>query len=99
MIMDAGEKRAPRRGLDEGGEAGFKPLIPAKAGIQFWVPAFAGTSGGVVRELFNLSPRRGSLIPVTLRCERSEPRRATAREFPLASFEARAKRGHLRMTN
>src|ERR1700693_3450319 len=23
----------------------FPPLIPAKAGIQFWVPAFAGTSG------------------------------------------------------
>src|SRR6202044_3648061 len=22
------------------------PLIPAQAGIQFWVPAFAGTSGG-----------------------------------------------------
>jgi hypothetical protein len=21
------------------------PLIPAQAGIQFWVPAFAGTSG------------------------------------------------------
>ena len=99
MIMNAGEKRTPRRGLDEGGEAGCKPLIPAKAGTQSWVPAFAGMSGGVVRELFNLSPRRGSLIPVTLRCERSEPRRATAREFPLASFEARAKRGHLRMTN
>ncbi len=24
---------------------GFLPLIPAQAGIQFWVPAFAGTSG------------------------------------------------------
>ena len=26
--------------------ARFFPLIPAQAGIQFWVPAFAGTSGG-----------------------------------------------------
>jgi hypothetical protein len=51
MIMSAGEKRAARRDLNEGGEAGFKPLIPAKAGIQFWVPAFAVTSGRVVREL------------------------------------------------
>jgi tripartite-type tricarboxylate transporter receptor subunit TctC len=38
------------------------------------------------------------LFSVTLRCERSEPRRATARRPRPASFEARVTRGHLRMT-
>ena len=43
-------------------------------------------------------------LAVTLRCERSEPRRATARIDPSAhrgrsSFEARPLAGHLRMTD
>jgi hypothetical protein len=33
------------------------PLIPAKAGIQRWVPAFAGTSGAGEEE-----KKRGGLV-------------------------------------
>src|SRR6516164_11843423 len=49
VIMDAGEKRAAGRGVDEGQEAGgeciHSPLVPAKVGTQSWIPAFAGMSG------------------------------------------------------
>ena len=40
------------------------PLIPAKAGIEFWVPAFAGTSGGSLQ--CKLGPLRKRLRSLDL---------------------------------
>jgi hypothetical protein len=45
------------------------------------------------------APKLPDRISVTPRRERSEPRRATAQNVQMASFEARAPRGHLRMTH
>ena len=50
------------------------------------------------RSRLHFHDRYSLLITVILRCERSEPRRATAPASRLASFEARAAREHLRMT-
>ncbi len=48
MIMRAGEIGAAGRGCGEGGETRgeiITPLVLAKAGTQFWIPACAGMSG------------------------------------------------------
>ncbi len=53
MIMSAGKECAARRGAGQGGKALGEsrfPFIPAKAGIQRWVPASAGTSGSLIEQ-------------------------------------------------
>ena len=86
----------------------YTALVPNLAGLDRAIAAGVSEIARAQRRRHRLlqrhdeqsfqGQRHGLPLPVTLRCARSAPRRATARDFGAASFEARLTGGHLRMT-